>query len=545
MPDFFDYWSEQEAAATSKGGRSGANGTNLLATPEGGRNHRLNEAAFNMGQLVGGAQIDEASVRQTLEAAGRGAGLDEREVSATVSSGLKAGMESPRAPLPQPGRTGLALVPGGGAGVQGQGHGASGSGTGASPGGGSGTGSRGDDGLEYAEDDEPASQPVSDTPADAVDTPDPWAPVDLGPILDGTYVAPQPTLMPRPDGHCLLYPGLVHSFYGESESGKSWVAQAELARLICGSQKVLMVDFESDPGQVVGRLLAMGTPRELLAQHFEYRQPSSPPTKGTMLGGLLTSSYTLVVIDGVTEALGVFGLKTREEDDIVRFMSYMKAISRYTGAAVVLIDHVTKSSEDRGRFAIGSQHKLNAVDGAAYGVEVEAPLGVGMRGELVLRVTKDRPGQVRGHAGQWRASDRTQEAARFFLDSTRNDGYVGTFLENPITEDENRARVQHRAEAHTREMMQKVADYINDNPGCGSRELQFAIVGRQGGSQGQAVTAAAARLVVEGYAIIQVGRGNVKAHRLIRPYVAPADQTPDAAVYDEDDSRGDGQDDVG
>ena len=39
------------------------------------------------------------------------------------------------------------------------------------------------------------------------------------------------------------------------------------------------------------------------------------------------------------------------------------------GAAVVLIDHVAKDKEKRGRYAIGAQHKLAGV-AVAYGIEV-------------------------------------------------------------------------------------------------------------------------------------------------------------------------------
>ena len=49
-------------------------------------------------------------------------------------------------------------------------------------------------------------------------------------IRNGTYTPERPGLMPRTDGPCLLYPGRVHSLHGESESGKSLVAQAEAAR---------------------------------------------------------------------------------------------------------------------------------------------------------------------------------------------------------------------------------------------------------------------------------------------------------------------------
>jgi hypothetical protein len=74
------------------------------------------------------------------------------------------------------------------------------------------------------------------------------------------------------------------------------------------------------------------------------------------------------------------------------------------GPAVICIDHVTKNSgpHGRGRFAIGGQHKLAGVTGAAYLFEPMAPLSraitEAVNGVVAVTITKDRPGHVRGHA---------------------------------------------------------------------------------------------------------------------------------------------------
>ena len=89
----------------------------------------------------------------------------------------------------------------------------------------------------------------------------------------------------------------------------------------------------------------------------------------------------MAVIDGVTDALGVFGCLTKDNDDVARRIRKVpKMIADRTGAAVVLIDHVTKDAGNRGRFAIGGQAKMAGLTGAAYTVDVIDPLGRGMRG---------------------------------------------------------------------------------------------------------------------------------------------------------------------
>ena len=83
----------------------------VLQEPKGGRNNRLNTAAFNLGTIVGaGALTSSYAVSRLLDAA-KGAGLvaqdGQRAVMATIESGMTSGaqrprkMPEPRAPLAQ------------------------------------------------------------------------------------------------------------------------------------------------------------------------------------------------------------------------------------------------------------------------------------------------------------------------------------------------------------------------------------------------------------------------------------------------------------
>jgi hypothetical protein len=63
---------------------------------EGTRNQALNDAAFNLGQLVGAGTFEESEVHQALQNAGHAIGLDADEIVATVNSGLEAGKRNPR-----------------------------------------------------------------------------------------------------------------------------------------------------------------------------------------------------------------------------------------------------------------------------------------------------------------------------------------------------------------------------------------------------------------------------------------------------------------
>ena len=251
-----------------------------------------------------------------------------------------------------------------------------------------------------------------------------WTPVDLAGILDGTWKPPEPSIMRRSDGHGLLYPGLVHTFQGESGSGKSMLAQAVAVQVLEDGGRVAYIDFESGPGEVAHRLIELGATRDEILERFDYINPSDDPTtelsfNHTAWSKLLHTKYELVVIDGVNESLSVFGYKMIDNDDITTWgRAFPRTLARRTGAAVLTIDHVTKSKDGRGRYAIGGQAKMAYLTGASYTVEPTEHLAPGKVGALSIRVGKDRPGGVSAHCGKQRAEDLSQLAANVTVDST-------------------------------------------------------------------------------------------------------------------------------
>ena len=63
---------------------------------EGTRNDTLNKAAFCLGRLIGGGNLDQADVEHALREAARQAGLTGAEVDRTIESGIAAGIADPR-----------------------------------------------------------------------------------------------------------------------------------------------------------------------------------------------------------------------------------------------------------------------------------------------------------------------------------------------------------------------------------------------------------------------------------------------------------------
>lgn len=363
----------------------------------------------------------------------------------------------------------------------------------------------------------------------SVDKPS-WSPVDTTPYLNGTYVRPEPQLLKRSDSHALLYPGKTHTIYGESESGKSWVAQYVAVETLQAGGRVLYVDFESDAGDIIDRLQTLGaTPPQLQQPHFTYVRPDASPDafhEQEAFQALLAESYDFIVFDGVTEALNLHGKATKDNDEITQWMRAVpRRFARATGAAVVLVDHVVKSLETRGRFPIGGQAKMAAIDGAAFLVEPVSAIGPGLDGALTIRVTKDRPGAVRAAAGDWRKTDRTQEAARFRLDSS-GDGTVAT-LEPPehgISQPDNNGP---RKPTYVMEKVSRILETMRSEIGVNKLVEMY---GESGKARRETIIKAANLLVDEGFILETEGPRRSRMFRSAQVYRAQNDPESDNYV---------------
>ncbi len=230
---------------------------------------------------------------------------------------------------------------------------------------------------------------------------DSWGLVDFTKILDGTLVQPEPVILTRDDGKALFYLGKIHALNAESESAKTWITLYASAQVIAQGHHVLFIDFEDDAPSIAGRLLALGVTPEQILEQFHYIRPDDPIDTHARLSALHvvdTYDVALAVIDGVTEAMVSSGQSITDNDDVARFYAALARPLAYAGPAVVLIDHVVKDKETRGRYAIGGQHKLAGITGASYLVEAIDPFAPGRTGRSRITVTKDKGGQVRRFA---------------------------------------------------------------------------------------------------------------------------------------------------
>lgn len=227
---------------------------------------------------------------------------------------------------------------------------------------------------------------------------DSWEPVDLGPYLRGEVRRPEPTIgIRRSDGLRLMYPGKEHSVIGEMESGKSWLLLASTAAELDLGRHVVYLHFEeSDPSDTVERLTLLGVTESQMLKLFRFVAPQRQVSHEA-LARLLDPAPSLVVFDGVNEAMSLHGWGIRDEDGAASFRRHLVMPCTRIGAATVSADHVVKDKEARGRNALGSIHKGNGLSGSLLLLENADPFGRGQRGRSHLFVTKDRPGHLRRH----------------------------------------------------------------------------------------------------------------------------------------------------
>ncbi len=233
-----------------------------------------------------------------------------------------------------------------------------------------------------------------------------WLPEDISDVLDGNRPAVITELGIRSDGVYILYRGKEHSIAGEPESGKTWFALMIVAQELKRGRRVAYVDFEDDAGTVVGRLLALGVLKERLrapAGQFKYIRPETKPNATDIGDAVMFGEVPadVVVYDGITEGATLLGLDVTGGDGqhaVAEFRSKLIRPALSAGSAVLTTDHVVKSRESRGRYAIGAQHKLAGLTGAMFLVEVVDTWGRGRRGRSRILVSKDRNGHLRANA---------------------------------------------------------------------------------------------------------------------------------------------------
>lgn len=206
---------------------------------------------------------------------------------------------------------------------------------------------------------------------------DSWRPVDLAAVLASDYEKPRPTIG-KVNGSdvAMFYPARINAIFGDSGGGKTWYALYVMSEQMREGRDVILVDYEDSPDSAVARLEQIGVSQRDILRHLIYIQPTekwTPVAERVLDEALAGRDVAIVTLDSTGEALAVDGVSPNADEEVARwFRGAARYFSKNIGAAVILLDHTTKSREN-GRstdFAIGSQRKRAAINGAAYHLEV-------------------------------------------------------------------------------------------------------------------------------------------------------------------------------
>lgn len=219
---------------------------------------------------------------------------------------------------------------------------------------------------------------------------------DVSPVVRGETPEIVPTMFTRADGARLIYPGLTHSFAGEPTAGKTMISLVAVAEILEAGGRVMMVDYEGNRNVVGSRLRALGADPDVVAERFFYLRPPKIDVAASHELGRVVADLApqLVVVDGVARGIARQGGDENVAADVLGWMDVLVKPISESGAAVIMLDHVTKSRDGRGRWARGSGAKLGEIEGAAFSVEAVQKWSRTRPGRATLRLDKDREGVI-------------------------------------------------------------------------------------------------------------------------------------------------------
>lgn len=326
-----------------------------------------------------------------------------------------------------------------------------------------------------------------------------WWPVHNATTTADLVAPDPPSILCREDGIGLFYPGTIGGLHGESGDGKSWLVQAGCLQEMQRGHHVWYLDFESRYDAVTQRLLDLGGDWDAIRPFWHYSSPFEPLvvkekwTRGgiDLVEGLDTFAPTLVVVDGVTEAMDLHGLDPLKNDEYAAFRRMLLTRIADAGPCCTTVDHVNKDPDTRKGQAMGAQHKRAGMTGATYEVRTERSFARGRDGALKVVCAKDR-------VGYWYKG---QTVAHVPVTS-HGDGRLSVRFDVPAPSSGEQGDA-----FRPTGLMEKVSRYLEVEPdGASTRQIRREVRGKN-----EFIDKAIAALVAEGFI-------DPTSHAVIRPY---------------------------
>lgn len=241
---------------------------------------------------------------------------------------------------------------------------------------------------------------------------------DMRALLSGELPpSPQPAIGRRDDGNHLFYTDQVNLVFGDPETGKTWICLwCAASKLINDdTSKVAVVDMDHNgPTAIASRLLAFGVLKEVLADpdRFRYVEPDDRLHMAQVIADLVDWRPHVAVVDSLGELMPLYGANSYSGDDFTDVNARVLKPLAKAGAAVLVIDHLSKGADSRNFGPVGTAAKRRAIGGVSLRVTVKEAFTPGSGGAAYLKVNKDRHGGLREHCP---TGDREPLAGTFIM----------------------------------------------------------------------------------------------------------------------------------
>lgn len=246
--------------------------------------------------------------------------------------------------------------------------------------------------------------------------------VDVAKVFAGGAVAPEPNILPFVEESYLFYAGEFNLVFGDTECGKTWLCLAAVAATIEDGGRAVVIDLDHNGApSILNRLEMLGVTRENLVDHqcFRMAEPESAIELKQLVADLKVFKPDVVIIDSLGEVMPLFRANSNSADDFTMVHADVIDPLRQAGAAVIVVDHLSKGAESRAFGPTGTSAKKRAVGGTSIRVSAEKAFRPGDGGRAKLELDKDRHGGVRK---QVPGSDNRPVIGTFTL--TEGDGHL-------------------------------------------------------------------------------------------------------------------------
>lgn len=214
---------------------------------------------------------------------------------------------------------------------------------------------------------------------------DSWIPLNL------TSLPEEPPTPPEFGGFGIVYRGKRHVFSGPQESAKTIAAYAIGIEVLRNNpeRQIMVIDFEMGPRATRTRFRELTASDEELSDIL-YVDPEAPANIGR-IAALVALEPLLVIVDAASGAYSLQGFDDNSRSDAEKFNGLYIMPFFQAGIATIVIDHVVKNVDNRGKYTQGSGRKTE-VGEVHLGFDTITAIKRGSTGLYKVLTHKDRDG---------------------------------------------------------------------------------------------------------------------------------------------------------